>query len=80
MKMKKLMFLLMLTFAIGMVARAQDDKDKTKPTSSIPQKMHNAVSEHKRHNGYKTKSDHNGVKHKHKVNTKTGEVQDKTDK
>lgn len=78
--MKKLFFLLVLTFSLGIVVKAQDDKDKTKATSTVPQKMHNAVSKHKKHNGYKSKSEHNGVTHKHKVNTKTGEVEDKTSK
>lgn len=70
----------MITFSIGFVAKAQEDKDKSKPTSTIPQKMHNAVSKHKKHNGWKSKSEHNGVKHKHTKNTKTGEVEDKTSK
>ena len=65
---------------ISFAVRAQDDKDKVKKTSSIPQKMHNAVSKHKRHNGYIVKSKHHGVTHKRKVNTKTGEVEDKTTK
>ena len=78
--MKKVLFLLMLSFTLGIAVKAQDDKDKTKKTSTIPQKMHNAVSKHKHHNGYKTKSEHHGVKHKHKVNTQTHEVKDKTDK
>ena len=78
--MKKLLMLLMVTFTIGFVAKAQDDKDKVKQTSTVPQKMHNAVSKHKRHNGWKSKHKHNGVTHKHSVNTKTGEVEDKTTK
>ena len=70
----------MLTFTLGIATRAQDDKDKVKKTSSIPQKIHNAVSENKKHNGWKSKHKHNGVKHKHQVNTKTGEVHDKITK
>ena len=35
---------------------------------------------HKHHKGYKVKHEHNGVKHKHKVDTKEGEVKDKTSK
>ena len=70
----------MLTFAIGISAMAQDDKDKVKQTSTAPQAMHNAVSKHKRHNGWKSKHEHNGVTHKHKENTKTGEVHDKVEK
>jgi len=30
--MKKLLFLVMLTFTIGIAAKAQDDKDKVKKT------------------------------------------------
>lgn len=78
--MKKLLFLIVLTFSIGVAVKAQDDKDKVKQTSTIPQKMHNAVSKHKRHSGWKSKSKHNGVTHKHTENTKTGEVEDKTSK
>ena len=78
--MKKLLFLVLLTCTVGFISKAQDDKDKVKPTSTVPQKMHNAVSKHKRHNGYKTKHKHNGVTHKHKMNTKTGEAEDKTTK
>ncbi|MEP6927982.1 MAG: hypothetical protein ABI834_10115 [Ginsengibacter sp.] len=76
--MKKLLFLLMLTFSIGIVAHAQDDKDKVKKTSTVPQKVHNTFSKHKKHNGYMVKHKHNGVTHKHKVDTKEGEVKDKT--
>ena len=78
--MKKLLFLLMLTFSIGIVAHAQDDKDKVKKTSTVPQKVHNTFSKHKKHNGYMVKHKHNGVTHKHKVDTKEGEVKDKTTK
>ncbi|MEO8860073.1 MAG: hypothetical protein ABI358_01510 [Ginsengibacter sp.] len=78
--MKKLLFLVMLTFSIGIVAHAQDDKDKVKKTSTVPQKVHNTFSKHKKHNGYRTKHKHNGVTHKHIVNTKEGEVRDKTKK
>jgi hypothetical protein len=56
--MKKLIFLLMLSFSIGIVAHAQDDKNKVKKTSTVPQKVHNTFSKHKKHKGYK-------VKHKH---------------
>ena len=78
--MKRLLFLLMFTFTLGIVANAQDSKDKVKKTSTIPQKVHNTVSRHKKHNGYKTKHKHNGVTHKHKVDTKNGEMKIKTDK
>jgi CRISPR/Cas system CSM-associated protein Csm4 (group 5 of RAMP superfamily) len=81
--MKKLLFLLMLTFSIGIVAHAQDNqnnKDKVKKTSTIPQKVHNTFSKHKKHNGYKVKHKHNGITHKRKVNTEEGEVKDKIKK
>jgi hypothetical protein len=70
----------MLTFSAGIVAHAQDSKDKVKQTSSVPQKVHNTFSKKKHHNGHKVKHKKNGVTHKHKVNTKTGEVKDKTSK
>jgi hypothetical protein len=70
----------MLTFAISIGINAQDDKDKVKKTSTIPQKVHNTVSKNKKYKGYKTKRKKNGVTKKHKVNLKTGEVKDKTDK
>jgi len=78
--MKKLLFLLLFTCSIGIAARAQDDKDKVTKTSTVPQKVHNTFSKHKKHNGYKAKHKHNGVTHKHKVDTKEGEVKDKTTK
>ena len=37
--MKKLLLFLMLTFSIGIIAHAQDDKDKIKKTSTAPQKF-----------------------------------------
>lgn len=70
----------MLSFTIGIAAKAQDDKDKVKKTSTPVQKVHNTVSRHKKHSGYKTKHKHNGVTRKHKVNTKRGVVKSKTDK
>ena len=78
--MKKVVFMLMLSLSIGFIAKAQDDKDKVKPTSTAGQKVHNTVSKHKHYKGYKTKHEHNGVTKKHKVNVKTGEVKNKTDK
>ena len=78
--MKKAILFLMISFTLGLVVKAQDDKDKVKQTSTVPQKMHNAVSKHKRHNGWKSKSEHNGVTHKHKTNTATGETEDKITK
>ena len=76
--MKKLLFFLMLTFSMGIVAHAQDDKDKVKKTSTVPQKVHNTFSKHKKHKGYKVKHKHNGVTQKHKVDNREGEVKDKT--
>jgi len=70
----------MFSFSLATIAHAQDSKDKTKATSTVPQKVHNAVSKDKKHNGYKTKHEHHGKTHKAKVNTKTGEVKAKTDK
>ena len=77
--MKKLLFLVILTFTIGIVAKAQDDKDKVKTTSTVPQKVHNTVSRHKKHKGYKVKHMHNGHTTKHVVDVKHGEVKDKKD-
>ncbi|MEO6905907.1 MAG: hypothetical protein ABI148_06070 [Ginsengibacter sp.] len=78
--MKKFLLLLMVSFSLATITHAQDTKDKTKQTSTIPQKAHNAVSKHKKHNGVKTKHKHNGVTHKVKYNKNTGEVKTKTDK
>ena len=78
--MKKLFLLVMLALSIGFTTKAQDDKDKVKKTSTVPQKVHNTFSKHKKHNGYKAKHEHNGVASKHKVNTQTGEVKNKVDK
>ena len=78
--MKKLLFLVMLTLTIGFVAKAQDDKDKMKKTSTPVQKVHNAVSHHKKYKGYKIKHDNGTTTTKHKVDLKEGEVKDKTDK
>lgn len=75
--MKKLLFLVMFTFTIGMAVKAQDDKDKIKKTSTPAQKVHNTVSHHKRYKGYKVKHHHNGHTSKHKVDMKEGEVKDK---
>jgi len=77
--MKKLLFLLMLAFSISLATHAQDDKDKVKKTSTVPQKVHNTFSKHKHYKGYKAKHDHNGSTLKHKVNVKKGEAKTKTD-
>jgi hypothetical protein len=78
--MKKLLFLLLLSFTIGIGANAQDDKEKLKKTSTIPQKVHNTVSKNNKYKGYKHKKKHNGVTKKRKVNLQNGEVKKKTDK
>ena len=78
--MKKLLFLVMLTFTIGIAAKAQDDKDKMKKTSTPIQKVHNTVSRHKKYSGYKVKHEHNGKTRKHKVDYKNGDVKTKSDK
>ena len=75
--MKKVLLLLMLTFSIAMASNAQDNKDKIKKTSTVPQKVHNTFSKHKKYKGYKSKHKHNGVTKKHKVDLKDGEVKDK---
>jgi hypothetical protein len=75
--MKKLLLFLMLTFSIGIVAHAQDGKDKVKKTSTPRQKVHNTFSKHKHYKGYKVKHKHHGVTHKTKVDTKHHEVKEK---
>ncbi len=70
----------MLTLMIGAATKAQDSKDKVKATSTVPQKVHNTFSKHKKHKGYKTKHVHNGVKRKHKVDLKEGEEKNKVKK
>ncbi len=79
--MKKLLLFLMLTFSAGIVTQAQhkENKDKVKQTSTVPQKVHNTFSKHKKHKGYKVKHTRNGVESKHKVDMKKGEVKTKTD-
>jgi len=78
--MKKLLLLVMLAFMLGVGADAQDEKSKAKKTSTMPQKVHNAVSKNNKYKGYKTKRKRNGVTKKHKVDLKNGEVKDKTKK
>jgi hypothetical protein len=77
--MKKLLFLLMITFSMSLAANAQDNKDKVKKTSTVPQKVHNTFSKNKHYKGYKAKHSHNGHTQKHKVDAKKGEVKDKAD-
>ena len=75
--MKKLLFLLMFAFTVGVTVNAQD-KDKLKKTSTVPQKVHNTVSKHKKYKGYKTKHKHGNTTRKHKVDYKDGDVKNKT--
>jgi hypothetical protein len=75
--MKKFLLMLIFSFSLATITHAQDTKTKAKETSSVPQKVHNTVSKHKKHNGYKVKHKHNGVTHKAKYN-KNGEVKKKT--
>ena len=77
--MKKILFLLLLTFSISIATKAQDDKDKVKKTSTVPQKVHNTFSKHKHYKGYKAKHDHNGRTQKHKVDVKNGEAKTKSE-
>ena len=75
--MKKVLFMLMLSLSIGFIAKAQDEKDKVKPTSTAGQKVHNTLSKHKHYKGYKAKHKANGHTKKHKVDNKSGEVKNK---
>ena len=58
--MKKLLFTLTLVGFAAFIATAQTkttvvkDEKVTKPTSSVPQKVHNTFSKKKEHNGTKT--------------------------
>ena len=63
--MKRIIILLILGLTIGTVSFAQTSETKVKKTSTIPQKVHNTFSKHKKYNGYKTKHKHNGHKTKH---------------
>ena len=75
--MKKLLFLFMLAFTVGITAQAQE-MDKMKKTSTPIQKVHNTVSHHKKYKGYKVKHQHHGRLHKHKVDYKDGDVKNKS--
>lgn len=78
--MQKFIVLAFLSISVCFTAGAQDTEKKIKKTSSVPQKIHNTFSRHKRHNGFKVTTERNGVERKHKVNTHTGEVKDKKEK
>ena len=75
--MKKLLAIIILCFTICASGFAQENTHKVKKTSTLPQKVHNIFSRHKKHSGYKSKREKNGIKRKHKVNYKTGEVTNK---
>ena len=78
--MKKLVCLLLLATGLAFSAGAQDSKTKVKATSTVPQKVHNTFSKHKRHSGYVAKHERNGHAVKHKVNYKKGKVETKVEK
>ena len=63
---------MVLGFTVSVAAKAQDDKDKTKPTTTVTQKVHNNVSKHKKYKGYKTKHKDEAGKTNHEVNVKKG--------
>ena len=58
--MKKLLFSLLFLAITSVMATAQDkktvvkDEKTTKPTSTVPQKVHNTFSKHKHYSGTKT--------------------------
>ena len=69
--MKKIALLLMMVCLLGTAAIAQTvtkKVDKTKRTSTLPQKVHNTFSKHKHYNGYKIK--HKSVVNGHEVKEK----------
>jgi hypothetical protein len=57
-KMKKLLFLFMLLSGVAFSTSAQEKvkKEKVKKTSTIPQKVHNTFSKHKKYSGTKVKT------------------------
>ena len=72
--MKKLLMMLMLSFAI-MAAKAQTE-EKVKTTTTPVQKVHNMTHRNKHHKGYKVKHvDSDGDKTKTIVNTRKGKVE-----
>ena len=76
--MKKIILMLMLSFGFIAASTAQTTETKVKKTSTIPQKIHNTFSKHKRYSGYKSKKQVNGVKVKH-IHTKKQDVYKKED-
>jgi hypothetical protein len=77
--MKKLMMMLVLTFAIGFGASAQEVKTEVKKTTTPGQKVHNTFSKHKHYKGYKVKRKRGSHKSKTVVNNMKGEVRTKKD-
>jgi hypothetical protein len=76
--MKKLICIALFSLSLGLASHAQDDKDKVKKTSTVPQKVHNTVSRHKKYKGYKTKHKHGDMERKKKVDLRNGEVKQKS--
>ena len=73
--MKKLLILLLFSFALSAGVSAQTEV-KVKKTATPVQTVHNVVHRHKHYKGYKVKKKYsNGYKTKKKVDTKTGEVE-----
>ena len=56
--MKKLLLFIMLFTGVSFATSAQDGtkKVKVKKTSTVPQKIHNTVSKHKKYSGVKAKT------------------------
>ena len=65
--MKKLLIALVMFFAVGSTAFAQEKtkevRHKVKKTSTVPQKVHNTFSKHKKYKGYKVKHKVENKKH-----------------
>ena len=73
--MKKLLVLLLCSFALIFGAAAQTEV-KVKKTTTPVQKVHNIVHRHKHYKGYKVKRKYaSGRKTTKKVDTRTGEVE-----
>ncbi len=70
-KIFALIVVIILSFGVGI---AQENTHKIKKTSTIPQKVHNVFSRHKKYSGYKSKREKHGIKRKHKDNYRTGRV------
>lgn len=75
--MYKLLMFFALCMSLTYNSTAQENKNKVKQTSTVPQKVHNIFSRHKEHSGYKSKREKNGIRRKHKVNYKNGTIKNK---